>query len=95
MNSTIIVIVLVVYFGLLYFISRATGKNDGNDAFFVGERQSAWYLVAFGMIGASLSGVTFISIPPLLILLSSSVDRDQCLDDRQHNKLRFEVEWYR
>ncbi|MGB1508438.1 MAG: sodium:solute symporter, partial [Crocinitomicaceae bacterium] len=63
MNSTTIVIVLVVYFGLLYFISRATGKNDGNDAFFVGERQSPWYLVAFGMIGASLSGVTFISIP--------------------------------
>lgn len=63
MNSTAIVIVLVVYFGLLYFISRATGKNDGNDAFFVGERQSPWYLVAFGMIGASLSGVTFISIP--------------------------------
>ena len=63
MNSTTIVIVLVVYFGFLYFISRATGKNDGNDAFFVGERQSPWYLVAFGMIGASLRRVTFISIP--------------------------------
>ena len=63
MNSTIIVSVLVAYFGVLYLISRITGKNDGNDAFFVGERQSPWYLVAFGMIGASLSGVTFISIP--------------------------------
>ncbi len=63
MNSTIIFSVLVAYFGVLYMISRITGKNDGNDAFFVGERQSPWYLVAFGMIGASLSGVPFISIP--------------------------------
>ena len=62
MNSIIIVSVLVAYFGVLYMISRVTGKNDGNEAFFVGERQSPWYLVAFGMIGASLSGVTFISI---------------------------------
>ena len=63
MNLTIIVSVLVAYFGVLYLISRTTGKNDGNDAFFIGERQSPWYLVSFGMIGASLSGVTFISIP--------------------------------
>ena len=63
MNSIIIVSVLTAYFGVLYMISRVTGKNDGNEAFFVGERQSPWYLVAFGMIGASLSGVTFISIP--------------------------------
>ncbi|MBT5931892.1 MAG: sodium:solute symporter [Flavobacteriales bacterium] len=63
MNSTIIITVLILYFGVLYLISRITGKNDGNEAFFVGDRQSPWYLVAFGMIGASLSGVTFISVP--------------------------------
>lgn len=63
MNSTLIITVLVLYFGVLYLISRITGKNDGNEAFFVGDRQSPWYLVAFGMIGASLSGVTFISVP--------------------------------
>jgi len=63
MNPTLIISILVLYFGLLYVISRITGKNAGNDAFFIGERKSPWYLVAFGMIGASLSGVTFISVP--------------------------------
>ena len=63
MNSTVIVSVLIIYFGILFVISRVTSKNAGNDAFFIGERKSPWYLVAFGMIGASLSGVTFISVP--------------------------------
>ena len=63
MNSTIIITVLVIYFGILYVISNITSKNAGNETFFVGDRQSPWYLVAFGMIGASLSGVTFISVP--------------------------------
>ncbi len=63
MNSASVITVLVLYFGLLYFIARMTSKNAGNDAFFVGERKSPWFLVAFGMIGASLSGVTFISVP--------------------------------
>ena len=44
-------------------VSFFTSKAKGNDGFFVGERQSPWYLVAFGMIGASLSGVTFLSVP--------------------------------
>ena len=48
---------------MLLIISVLTGKNAGNESFFIGEKKSRWYLVAFGMIGASLSGVTFISIP--------------------------------
>ena len=40
-----------------------TSDDDGNESFFVGKKQSPWYIVAFGMIGASLSGVTFISVP--------------------------------
>jgi Na+/proline symporter len=48
---------------LLIFIARITSKKAGNDAFFLGNRKSPWYVVSFGMIGASLSGVTFISIP--------------------------------
>ena len=44
-------------------IARITGKNDSNTDFFKASKQSPWYLVAFGMIGASLSGVTFISVP--------------------------------
>ncbi|MFL1896970.1 sodium:solute symporter [Aquimarina sp. 2-A2] len=51
------------YFGVLLLISYVTGKQSNNDAFFKANRQSPWYIVAFGMIGASLSGVTFISVP--------------------------------
>ncbi len=47
----------------LSFISWLTSKNSSNETFFTGNRQSPWFVVAFGMIGASLSGVTFISIP--------------------------------
>lgn len=51
------------YFALLLVISYFTGKNDSNADFFKAGKQSPWYLVAFGMVGASLSGVTFISVP--------------------------------
>src|SRR5690606_16592495 len=44
-------------------ISYLTGKNDSNNDFFKAGKQSPWYVVAFGMVGASLSGVTFISVP--------------------------------
>lgn len=63
MTPGIIVTVLLAYFALLLFISKITSDDDGNENFFVGKRQSPWYIVAFGMIGASLSGVTFISVP--------------------------------
>ena len=63
MTPVMIISVLVGYFALLIFISKMTSDDDGNDSFFVGKRQSPWYIVAFGMIGASLSGVTFISVP--------------------------------
>ncbi|WP_106794516.1 sodium:solute symporter [Aquimarina sp. Aq78] len=58
-----ILLLIAAYFGILLLISYFTGKNSGNDAFFKANRQSPWYIVAFGMIGASLSGVTFISVP--------------------------------
>ena len=51
------------YFLILIIISHYTSKNTSNETFFTGNRQSPWFVVAFGMIGASLSGVTFISIP--------------------------------
>jgi len=63
MNPGIIIVVLLAYFALLIFISRITSKEEDNESFFVGKKQSPWYIVAFGMIGASLSGVTFISVP--------------------------------
>ena len=55
--------VLIIYFLVLLLISFLTSKSDSNESFFIGDRKSPWYVVAFGMIGASLSGITFISIP--------------------------------
>jgi SSS family transporter len=63
MNSSLILTLLLGYFLVLIIISYVTGKNDSNVDFFKAGKQSPWYLVAFGMIGASLSGVTFISVP--------------------------------
>lgn len=63
MTPTSILILIVCYFGLLVLISYFTGKEDSNAAFFKANKSAPWYLVAFGMIGASLSGVTFISVP--------------------------------
>src|SRR5690606_13756332 len=63
MNSNIILICVVVYFLGLLFIAFRTSRNSDNQSFFIGNRKSKWWLVAFGMIGTSLSGVTFISVP--------------------------------
>ena len=63
MSNTVILIILLSYFGLLVAISFLTSKKADNNSFFTGEKKSPWYVVSFGMIGASLSGVTFISIP--------------------------------
>jgi SSS family transporter len=66
MSPLLVLSVIVAYFALLYGISVVTSRGAGNSAFFLGERRSPWYIVAFGMIGASLSGVTFISVPGMV-----------------------------
>ena len=63
MSPTQILIPIALYFVLLFVISLVTGKKADEETFFRGNRSSPWYVVAFGMIGASLSGVTFISVP--------------------------------
>ncbi len=63
MTPTNILLLIGGYFLLLLLISYFTGKNDSNLDFFKAGKKSPWYLVAFGMVGASLSGVTFISVP--------------------------------
>jgi Na+/proline symporter len=63
MTPLFILSIIAAYFLVLILISYFTGKSDSNEAFFLGNKQSPWYVVAFGMIGASLSGVTFISVP--------------------------------
>lgn len=63
MTAAQILYLIAGYFVVLILISYFTGKEDSNDAFFKANKSAPWYLVAFGMIGASLSGVTFISVP--------------------------------
>ena len=59
----LVLITIILYFSVLLLVSHIVGKKGGNDAFFSGNRQSPWGLVAFGMIGASISGLTFIGVP--------------------------------
>ena len=63
----IIIGTILAYFCILLLISRATGHKADNEAFFRANGRSAWYLVAFGMIGASISGVTFVSVPGMVM----------------------------
>lgn len=64
MTPSAILILIIIYFGILFYISHRVSKKDhSNEAFFKANKNSKWYLVAFGMIGTALSGVTFISVP--------------------------------
>ncbi len=63
MQSITILFIVLGYFAVLFLISQITSRKANNQSFFIGNRQSPWYIVAIGMIGASLSGVTFISVP--------------------------------
>ncbi len=63
MNAYVILAVIAVYFGILLYISNRSTKNAKSEDFYNASKSSPWYLVAFGMIGTTLSGVTFISVP--------------------------------
>lgn len=63
MSATILFSFVIGYFILLLAVAYYTSRNSNNDSFFIGNRSSNWMLVAFGMIGTSLSGVTFVSVP--------------------------------
>jgi Na+/proline symporter len=60
------IIVVLLYFALLFGISRWTGRRATNRTFYRADRQSPWYLVAIGMVGASISGITFVSVPGMV-----------------------------
>ncbi len=67
MHAGLLLASFLVYTALLFLISRLTvRRKDSNQAYFLGNRNSPWYVVAYGMIGASLSGVTFMSVPGLV-----------------------------
>lgn len=72
MNPYISLLILVVYFGMLITVSIYTSRGADTNTFFTANRQSPWYLVAFGMIGTSLSGVTFISVPGAVVNIQFS-----------------------
>ncbi len=73
-----VVLTVSIYFLLLFSISRWTGHRPDNDTFFRGRRRSPWKMVAFGMIGASISGVTFVSVPGM-VLTSGMTYMQLCL----------------
>ena len=61
------ILTVLVYFLILFGVSRWTSRKATNDTFFRAERKSPWYMVAFGMVGASISGVTFVSVPGMVL----------------------------
>lgn len=63
MAASTILLIIVCYFALLFSIAWVTSRKAGSNAYFLGNKQSPWYAVAFGLIGDSLSGVTFVSVP--------------------------------
>lgn len=63
MSPLLILGIVLGYFALLIIVSLFTGRNVNNEGFFLGNRKSKWYIVAIGMLGSSISGVTFISVP--------------------------------
>jgi len=66
MSAAAILICLVLYFAALMTVSYVTSRGSSNESFFLANRKSPWYLIAFGMIGSSISGVTFISVPGMV-----------------------------
>ncbi|MGI6231904.1 MAG: sodium:solute symporter [Prevotella sp.] len=62
-----ILITILIYFGILLLFSRFTSRHADNETFFRAHKRSPWYMVAFGMVGASISGVTFVSVPGMVM----------------------------
>ena len=67
----IILITILIYFAILFGISHLTSKKADNSTFYRANQRAPWYMVAFGMIGASISGVTFVSVPGMVLYCHS------------------------
>lgn len=63
----IILLTIIIYFAALLVISRLTARRSDNETFYRAGRRSPWYMVAFGMVGASISGITFVSVPGMVL----------------------------
>ena len=66
MTPIILLVSFLVYTFLIFYVARLTTRKANNESYFLGNRNSPWYVVSYGMIGASLSGVTFVSVPGLV-----------------------------
>lgn len=66
MSPVLVLVTIAAYFFILFSISYIAGRKADNQGFFVGNRKSSWYVVAFAMIGSSISGVTFVSVPGMV-----------------------------
>ncbi len=66
MSPIAVTITIIAYFALLFTVSYIAGRKADNEGFFVGNRKSSWYVVAFAMIGSTISGVTFVSVPGMV-----------------------------
>ena len=66
-TDMILLLIVITYFALLFVISHIVAGKGGNNTFFRAGRRSPWYMVAFGMVGASISGVTFVSVPGMVL----------------------------
>ena len=66
MSPFAVIIIIVAYFLVLFGVSHLAGRKADNAGFFIGNRKSSWYVVAFAMIGSSISGVTFMSVPGMV-----------------------------
>jgi Na+/proline symporter len=73
-----ILLTVLAYFAILFGISRLTSRKADNDTFYRANRRAPWYMVAFGMVGASISGVTFVSVPGM-VLSSQMTYLQMCL----------------
>lgn len=63
----LILTTILIYFCVLMFLGRVTSRKSNNETFYRGERKSPWYMLAFGLVGASISGITFVSVPGMVI----------------------------
>ncbi len=66
MSPTLILLCVIAYSAMLFYVVWRSSRNADNESYFIGNKSSKWYLVAYGMIGASLSGVTFMSVPGIV-----------------------------
>lgn len=72
MSPVSVLITIAIYFAVLFSVSYLAGRKADNAGFFVGNRKSSWYVVAFAMIGSSISGVTYVSVPGMVAVSNFS-----------------------